>query len=307
MTRTKRNSLSPFIFGGAVFLLIAFFHAEIMGAFVYAVGRQTNCPFESAVSAVGNLQRRQTLMEELQATSRLLEKSADGLERWQTKAGAFWIPAGASVTFFGELAEQMGGIYSHQGLGAKKGDVVLDCGANFGLYTKTALDAGASKVIAIEPVPENIKCLRRNFPNEIADGRVVIVEKGVWDKEDFLEMFIDSKRQGSHSFVMDEDHQNNKLRLPLTTIDQLVDDLKLPSVDYVKMDIEGAERHAVAGAKKTLARFHPRMALCVYHLPDDPQVIPQTAREGWPNYNVRCGPCVPEGKATLGPEVFFFF
>jgi hypothetical protein len=46
-------------------------------------------------------------------------------------------------------------------------------------------------------------------------------------------------------------------------------------VDFIKMDIEGAERNAVLGAKETLRKFKPRMALCVYHRRNDPAAIPR--------------------------------
>ena len=55
-----------------------------------------------------------------------------------------------------------------------------------GLYAKTALASGAKLVVAIEPAPENIECLRRNLAQEIAAGRVIVYPKGVWDKDDTL-------------------------------------------------------------------------------------------------------------------------
>ena len=69
----------------------------------------------------------------------------------------------------------------------RPGDVVLDCGANVGVYTRHALEAGARLVVAIDPAPENIECLRRNFSEEIKAGRVVVYPKGVWDKDEVLQ------------------------------------------------------------------------------------------------------------------------
>ena len=45
-------------------------------------------------------------------------------------------------------------------------------------------------MIAIEPVPENLECLRRNLPNDIEAGRVTIYPKGIWDHEDVMPMQI---------------------------------------------------------------------------------------------------------------------
>jgi hypothetical protein len=41
-------------------------------------------------------------------------------------------------------------------------------------------------VVAIEPSPANLECLRRNMSREIASGRVIVYPKGVWDREDVL-------------------------------------------------------------------------------------------------------------------------
>jgi hypothetical protein len=69
-----------------------------------------------------------------------------------------------------------------------------------------------------------------------------------------------------------------QLTVRATTVDEVVADLKLDAVDFVKADIEGAERHMLKGSSQTIARFAPRLALCIYHLPDDPVVIPQLAK-----------------------------
>ncbi|MDP2996923.1 MAG: FkbM family methyltransferase [Bryobacterales bacterium] len=204
------------------------------------------------------------------------------------------------------MAEQQRGIYSPFGLGARAGDVVLDCGANAGLYVLTALRAGASKVIAIEPVPDNLECLRRNLSREIAEGKAVVVAKGVWDKEDFLEMNLDPNDATADSFAIRRNEGKLKLRLPLTTIDRVVAELNLPRVDYIKMDIEGAERQAVDGARDTIRKYRPRMALCVYHLRDDPKTIDAKVRQIWAGYRRSCGPCVP-AEFRLSPEVYFYY
>jgi hypothetical protein len=50
------------------------------------------------------------------------------------------------------------------------------------------------------------------------------------------------------------------------------------------MDIEGSERYAIAGARGTISLFGPRMALCIYHKEDDPEVISQLVLEANSNY-----------------------
>src|ERR1022692_3974724 len=89
---------------------------------------------------------------------------------WSTPAGEYWMPRASGDGLLYDLGEQRRNIYGNR---VRPGDIVLDAGANVGVFTRKALQAGASKIIAIEPGPENVECLRRNFAAEIADGRVV--------------------------------------------------------------------------------------------------------------------------------------
>ena len=62
---------------------------------------------------------------------------------------------------------------------------------------------------------------------------------------------------------------SDKQEVRVTTIDQMVAELGLPRVDFITMDIEGAEKPALRGAAQTLRKFKPRMAIASEHLPDD--------------------------------------
>jgi hypothetical protein len=94
-------------------------------------------------------------------------------------------------------------------------------------------------------------------------------------------------------------------RVPLTTIDRLVEELKLDSVGFMKLDIEGAEKRALAGARNTLQKYHPRMAIAMEHLQDDAVAIPRVILAAAPSYRVVCGDCVDQG-SKVRPDVLFF-
>jgi FkbM family methyltransferase len=225
------------------------------------------------------------------AASRAVGWSGDGFECWETPAGRFWIPAGSQYTLPFNLAEQELDLYAFGDLRVRPGDVVLDCGANVGAYTRRALDAGATLVVAIEPLPENLTCLRRNFATEIAAGRVILVPKGVWNHEEFLEIHVNSGSTAAASVVMGRGEREMTVKVPLTTIDQLVQDLKLEQVDFIKMDIEGAETNALRGAVNTLRKWRPRLAISSYHLDEDPETIPAAVRSAQALYQEHCGAC----------------
>jgi hypothetical protein len=75
--------------------------------------------------------------------------------------------------------------------------------------------------------------------------------------------------------------------IAITTLDKFVEEQNLKRIDFIKSDIEGAERDMLLGARGVLKEFAPKLALCTYHLPDDPQVMESLILEGNPRYRVK--------------------
>ncbi len=245
------------------------------GAVLFATGRASTCSFIEAVRSPSATAALLSAQQRIRRTSRRVSAGDGRFEKWETEEGPFWVLHEPEPRLlFVLLAEQQAGIYEGKGLGVRQGDIVLDCGAHYGVYTRRALKAGARLVVAIEPEPDNVECLRRNFEAEIAQGRVVVCAKGVWDRDELLPLYVDPGNTAAHSFVAGRGSAGVLRSLPLTTIDKMVSELGLPRVDYIKVDIEGAERRALAGGKDTLTRFQPRLAVAVYHLEDDCVAIP---------------------------------
>lgn len=275
-----------------------------LAAFVL-LGRNKGCPLAEALKGAENLRVQMAIKDRILSASQLLEKDPAGYHLWETPKGRFWIPEGSDYVLPFNLAEQERKIYGTGERAVRAGDIVLDCGANVGVYTREALAAGAHLVVAIELAPENIECLRRNFPSEVQAGRVIIYPKGVWDKDDVLTLNVDPGNSAADSVVMRPEKAVAGPQVPLTTIDKLVEELKLARVDYIKMDIEGAERNALAGARQTLEKYHPRLALSAYHRADDPSVIPTAVLAAWSGYRMECGPCADAG-TFVRPDVLYF-
>ena len=141
-----------------------------------------------------------------------------------------------------------------------------------GLYSRYVLGRGAAHVVAIEPEPTNLACLKMNLAEEIAAGKVTVVGKGVWDSATELEMSVPHYNHGANSFVLHWEDSHSR-KLPVVPLDDLVSELQLEKVDFIKMDIEGAERRAIKGATETITRFRPRLAIAAYHLDDDPAAV----------------------------------
>lgn len=290
-----------------VLVIAALLYPPIRLSALVLAGRSPACPLSQAVKAEENPKKQIEIKDRILAASKMIGKD-DKYEQWQTPKGVYWIASGSRYVLPYNLAEQERKIYGVAPFFVRKGEVVLDCGANIGVFTREALDAGAKTVVAIEPGPENIECLRRNFAPEIAQGRVIVYPKGVWDKDDFLSLNVDESNSAADSFVMNpKDAKPSTQKLPLTTIDKLVAELKLDRVDFIKMDIEGAEPNALIGGRATIQKYHPRLAMSVYHQPDHPVVVPKLIKEAWSGYKMECGPCAIDSNNRIRPDVFYFF
>jgi len=269
------------------------------------VGRSPQCPLPEALKSEENLREQVEYKDQILNASKMVQEDPLGYELWDTPKGRFWVPAGSRYVLPYNLAEQQRKIYGTGDYGPHAGDIALDCGANIGVTVHEELAAGAKTVVAIEPAPENLECLRRNYPTEIASGRVIVVPKGVWDKDDFLTLRVDPKNSAADSFVIKREGAVDLEKVPLTTIDKLVAELKLQRVDYMKLDIEGAEPRALSGAKDTLAKYKPRLSVASYHEPDHPKVIPEIIHAARADYQMACGPC-SETEHSIRPDVLYF-
>jgi FkbM family methyltransferase len=305
MPRLART-LIPLVALAAAGMVAGHFYPPVRLFAIKAAGRSPVCPMDSALQADDNERLQIRYKDQILAGSKLVEKDPAGYHLWDTPRGRWWIPQGDDFVLPFNLAEQQRQIYGTGEQLVKSGDVVLDCGANIGVFTRVALDRGARTVVAIEPAPENLESLRRNFKEEIAAGRVIVYPKGVWDKEDMLTLRRDPSNTAADSFVILKDKNTADIQVPLTTIDKLVAELKLERVDYIKMDIEGAETNALTGGQATIAKYHPRLSLASYHIPTDAQRIPEIVRHAWPDVRMEVGPCAETPDGHVRPDVLYF-
>ena len=119
----------------------------------------------------------------------------------------------------------------------------------------------------------------------------------MWNQEGSFKLYVDS---------IVEKRSAEGVDVPVTTIDKIVADLHLPRVDFIKMDIEGSEKPALAGAAQTLVRYHPRLSIATEHLPDDAVAIPRVVRSLVADYQVQCGPC-EWADGHIRPQVIYLF
>jgi FkbM family methyltransferase len=165
-------------------------------------------------------------------------------------------------------------------------DIVIDGG---GCYGETALDfankAGDNGMVySFEFVPENVDVFKKNLDlNPTIKNNIEIVQKALWDdsNNDLFVVF-----NGGASSVYNSEPTKYDMRIPSISIDEFVKERNLPKEDFIKMDIEGAELEALKGAKETMQKFKPRLAICIYHKTEDIVMIPAYIKEIVPEYNL---------------------
>ena len=72
----------------------------------------------------------------------------------------------------------------------------------------------------------------------------------------------------------------------ITSLDEYVYKNNIKQLDFIKADIEGAERLMLRGARETIRTFRPMLSLCTYHNSDDPVVLERMIREINPEYHI---------------------
>ena len=153
---------------------------------------------------------------------------------------------------------------------ARSGDCVIDAGACFGDTTLAFADAvgAGGQVHAFEVVPDNLAVARHNLalnPRFASTVRCSSQALGARSGRLYLH------GSGPGAVV---NAQPGGQPVDVVSIDEYVAREALTHVDFIKMDIEGSESQALDGAIETLRRFRPKLAISLYHRPEDLTRIP---------------------------------
>ena len=127
--------------------------------------------------------------------------------------------------------------------------VVVDIGANVGIYTLHALKAGA-EVYAFEPTPETFNSLRHNVALNGFEysPKVHLYNSAVSDREEMTEFAVVSNSCG-HNSMFRENKDDKIIRVPTVRLDDTLDGIK---IDCFKVDVEGAEMLVLNGMESLL-------------------------------------------------------
>jgi FkbM family methyltransferase len=164
----------------------------------------------------------------------------------------------------------------------KAGDVVLDIGSWIGDFAAYASAKGAV-TYAFEPSDATYGYLLKTAE---LNKNIYPVKKGLGNANTTVEFARGADDSLGDSVVLEQIPNSGRSRIDITTVDAFVHENGLTHVDFIKADIEGHERYMLEGAKETLKKFAPKLAICTYHLPDDPEVLEKLIEEANPTYRV---------------------
>ena len=193
------------------------------------------------------------------------------------------------------------------------GMTILDVGANIGYYSLVAakLVGGQGRVYAFEPDPRNCDVLRQNI--ELNGYKTIeVVQCAVADKPGTIRLFLSAQGTDKNSIAptSGDVFKDSAIEVPTVTLDEFVRSKGRPKVDFIKMDIEGAELLAVRGMRelvrnsknlKIVMEFNPeRLAACGFG--------PRDLLEGLRDIDLEINCVEDDSQLTkLGPDQFDSF
>ncbi|MBL7074573.1 FkbM family methyltransferase [candidate division KSB1 bacterium] len=147
----------------------------------------------------------------------------------------------------------------------QRGDIVIDAGAYVGIFNLIAskMVGDEGRVIAFEPNRENYKKLLNNIKlNDVTN--VTVLKKGLWSKNTKLQ--LNNEYPGVSTFLFDRTKSEHVVFVPTVRLDDEVKKLGINTINFIKMDIEGAEIEAIKGCKKILKHNDVKLAIASYHI-----------------------------------------
>lgn len=197
-------------------------------------------------------------------------QSIENAKLWNRYRESQWADKQAKFLIFREaykrLMEQFVRNIYERNCQLQKGDTVIDVGAAWGFntvdFSRKVGDEG--RVVAIEPCEESLVVLRKNLELNGCNN-VMVVEKGVWSRNDRLKLNI-SESPGCNSLVAPKGKIIGSMDIEVDTLDNILEQLGIDKVTLIKMDIEGAEIEALKGMDRIICKNNDmKVVVAAYH------------------------------------------
>ena len=164
-----------------------------------------------------------------------------------------------------------------------KDKIVIDAGANVGTFSVLCALLGAKKVYAFEPVIGSCEMIRQNAKANGFENIITVVNKALSDVNTHSKIKLTYAGDGGASLDMANTHKAFQ-EVDVVTVDSFLNGER---TDFIKMDVEGSEEQVLNGAKETIQKYKPILALSAYHKPTDKTVLPATVSKIENSYKLK--------------------
>lgn len=177
------------------------------------------------------------------------------------------------------LASALGSEYFEDDIFAwSRNEIFVDGGAYHG---ETAMEFAKKcpsyeRIYSFEPDSVNFTQLIDKIQGKVEN--VTCVNAGLWNENTTLCFDSEGDRTGASVKA------GGKEEIKVVALDSILDG---GSVTYIKLDVEGSERMALEGAKDTIKKYKPKLAVCIYHKPEDVISLPEYILSLVPEYKFK--------------------
>ena len=146
-----------------------------------------------------------------------------------------------------------------------EGFVAIDVGAHLGYYALilSRLVGSKGRVIAFEPLPSNFRILSENIELNRCTN-VQLVNRAVSDRSGRSQANLPTESDLPSSFSLLRKEAANSIAVDTVSLDDFFREWKGP-IDFIEIDVEGAEGMVLSGARKIIESHHPILLVEVHH------------------------------------------
>ncbi|MCL5733622.1 MAG: FkbM family methyltransferase [Patescibacteria group bacterium] len=168
--------------------------------------------------------------------------------------------------------------------------VVIDAGGNIGTFSVFAANLSPNGyVYAFEPVKKTFELLKKNTHHY---HQIKCINAGLGENRSVKKIFINNKSTGGSVFedspfytgTSDAGQGGRFEEAEIMTLDYFVYENKISQVDFIKIDTEGYEANVLRGAKETIQKFRPVIAMSAYHNQNDKKDLPFILKSIYADY-----------------------
>jgi FkbM family methyltransferase len=138
----------------------------------------------------------------------------------------------------------------------RPGMVMVDVGANIGYFSLQAskIVGSTGKVFSFEPDPSTFLLLKKNVKANKLEKTIIPINEAVKAKSGYSPFYIGVKSSGVGSLFKAPGTGSTKVTVKTTSLDEYFEKLNWPKIDFIKIDVEGAEKFVLEGMNQVVKR-----------------------------------------------------